>query len=290
MKRIMAALFGLLVTTTGLASEPVAARNTAQAEASMLITGWALIEADGSVSAVEFDQREKLPAGVVSLVEEAGLGWQFEPVEVDGVARKAKARMSLRIVARKAGADGYEVRIGSGSFGEAATPKEGNRSDSIKSLKRRTPAYPDVVLKAGVRGTVYAIVKVGRLGTVEEAFVEQVDLRAFRTGNEMKRLRDALANSTLSAVKAWTFHLPVEGKHAGAENWTVRIPVDYAFYGDLTPKYGEWDAYVPGPKRKAPWITEEQDDHQSPDSLVAGEVYGVGDGLRLLTPLQPGEG
>lgn len=71
-----------------------------QIEASMLVMGYVYIEPDGRVGRLELDQTEKLPPAVKQLMESAAPQWQFDPAKVDGVARKAKARMSLRVVAK----------------------------------------------------------------------------------------------------------------------------------------------------------------------------------------------
>lgn len=288
MKRIAALLMGMLFSFASLAAGPAAVRKTI--ESSMLVTGWAMIEPNGSVGRLDLDQREKLEPGVVGLIEKAGQQWKFEPVLVDGVARKAKARMSLRIVAKKVEADLYAVSIRSGYFGEEAmTPEEYvARADSIKPLSMKPPAFPPNAARQGARGTVYLVVRVGREGVVQDAFAEQVNLRIVGSEIEMARLRDMFAESAMEAAKAWRFQWPTEGQYVDAEKWSVRVPVEYEFYGEKKPQYGEWSTYVPGPRQSAPWELEKLDPNQSPDALIAGALYEVGKGLRLLTPLHPG--
>ena len=288
MNKIVLMMFvALLCSFPVQAAGPGAVRKTV--ESSMLVTGWVTVSSQGSVSKLELDEPDKLPKGVVSLVERAGETWRFEPVMVDGVVRAAKARMSLRIVARKIDADRYEIGIRSGYFGEQALKPEERRArgDSIKPLKLRSPVFPMEGLQMGARGTVYLVVKVGRLGTVEDLFAEQVNLQVIGSENEMQRMRDVLAKSAMSAAKSWTFELPKAGKHANEEHWYVRVPVAFEFYGNRKPEYGQWVSYVPGPTRLAPWDTG-FDPSQSPDAMIAGVFYVAGDGMRLLTPLQPG--
>lgn len=286
-KRIGLALVLTLLACTAWASGPAAVRK--QIEGSMLVTGSILIEKDGSVSGLEVDQRDKLPPAVAKLVEGSGPSWKFEPVLVDGVARRAKARMSLLAVARKLETGDYEIAIRSGHFGEEAmSPEERQEGpDSIRPLKLKPPSYPQAAGEKGVQGTVYLVVKVGRQGTVEEVIAEQVNLRFVTSEAEMTRMRNVLAKSAITGAMKWTFQPPTTGESATAEFWSVRVPVDYSFRGTRQPKYGEWQAYIPGPRQSIPW-DKDLGQGESPEAMVAGEVYEVGKGLRLLTPLQSG--
>ena len=289
MNRTMALLLGLLVAFASHAAGPGAVRKTV--ESSMLVTGWVLIAADGSTTKLELDDKEKIPDAVVSLIERGGATWRFEPVLVDGVARKAKARMSLRVVAKKVDADQYQISIRSSYFGaEAITPEEYvAQSDSIKPIAMKPPQYPENALRMGARGTVYVVLMVGREGTVQELFAEQVNLQVIGNDEEMKRMRGMLTKSALGAAKKWTFQLPAAaaGAGAGQDVWVLRVPVDFQFYGYKKPGYGQWDSYVPGPTLRAPWDTG-SDATQSPDAMIAGALYDARNQLRLLTPLQPG--
>ena len=287
MNRILALMLGLLVAFASHAAGHRAVRKTV--ESSMLVTGWVVIATDGSVSKLELDEPDKLPGGVLSLVERAGASWRFEPTLIDGVARKAKARMSLRIAAKRIDAERYEIGIRSGYFGEEAiTPEERiARPDSIKPIAMKPPIYPEIAWKAGARGTVYVVLKIGREGTVQELFAEQVNLQVIGSENEMDRMRGMLAKSALNAAKKWTFQLPVIGEKVKEETWVVRVPVDFQFHGYQRPSYGQWDSYVPGLIRRAPWDTG-FDGAQSPDAMIAGALYDARKSLRLLTPLHPG--
>jgi hypothetical protein len=287
MNRTMALLLGLLVAFASHAAGPGAVRKTI--ESSMLVTGWVSIAADGGMTKLELDEPAKLPKGVVSLVEQAGASWRFEPVLVDGVARKVKARMSLRIAAKKIDAERYEINIRSSYFGaEATTPEEYvQQPDSIKPIAMKPPLYPENAARMGARGTVYVVMKIGREGSVQELFAEQVNLQVIGSDNQMKQMRGILAKSALNAAKKWTFQLPATGENAKQDLWVVRVPVDFQFYGYQKPSYGQWDSYVPGPTLRAPWDTG-SDTTQSPDAMIAGALYDVRNSLRLLTPLQPG--
>jgi len=279
-----------LIGASAFAKKP--AEIPEQAELSMLVTGMVLVEPDGSVSGWEIDQREKLPGFVVNLVENSAPVWRFEPVLLDGRPRKAKALMSLRVVANRLDDGNYRVAIQSGYFGKDAIsdPKERWRqtpSDEIRSLKQTPPGYPMDALERGVQGTVYLVVRVNRQGAVDDVAVEQVDLRVIGTERQMNAMRNTLAKPALVAARKWRFEVPTTGESANDEYWSVRVPVDYLFAGEKQ-KYGEWQAYIPGPRQKVPWVEEDPDSGESPDAMVAGGVYEVGKGLKLLTPLQRG--
>lgn len=281
---IFALLFAWAATAS--AAGPVAARK--QVEISMLVTGFVVIERDGSVGELEIDQREKLPKDVVRLVDGAGKVWNFEPPMVDGKSVRGRARMSVRVVANKIETNLYKLSLRSGHFGlEALTPEElQQRADAIKSVSMRPPAYPRLALESGYQGTVYLILKVGRDGAVLDAMAEQINLRTVGSAAEMERMRSIFAGSALKAARSWTFVPPTTGENASAEFWSVRVPVDYAFHGTNLPKYGEWQAYIPGPQQPIPWLPGDMDASESPDALLSGGFYEVGKSLRLLTSLQ----
>lgn len=263
-----------------------------QIEGSMLVTGYIYIEPNGSVGRLELDQPEKLPPAVTNLIQRAGPEWQFDPVMVDGVARRAKARMSLRVVAKKLEEDNYQISLRGAYFGEEAmTPEERAALGEKTALRRnqlKPPTYPMLAAQMGARGTVYVLLKIGRDGKVDAAAAEQINLQTVGREQQMEYMRNLLSRSALAAAKGWTFHPPTEGPEAGEPHWLVRVPVDYSMHGDKLPGYGEWEAYVPGPRQTVPWHTSELRPGETPDAMIAGGIYPVGQGLRLRTPLQSG--
>ncbi|KAF1718861.1 protein tonB [Pseudoxanthomonas wuyuanensis] len=281
-------MFALLFAwaATASAAGPGAARK--QVEASMLVTGFVVIEKDGSVGKLEIDQPDKVPGDVVRLVEVAGNTWHFEPPMVDGKSVRGRARMSLRVVANKVEADLYRLSLRSGHFGvEALTPEElQQREDIIKSVSMRPPGYPRLAMESGYQGTVYLVLKIGREGTVVDAMAEQINLRTIGPPVEMERMRSIFAGSALKAARSWMFAPPTTGENASAEFWSVRVPVDYAFHGTRLPEYGQWHAYIPGPRHPIPWASDDLDANESPDALLSGGFYEVGKSFRLLTSLQ----
>lgn len=258
-----------------------------QAEASMLVTGTIDVDQDGSVGGYAIDKREQLPAAVSQVIDKTIAQWRFKPVTQDGKSIRATAKMSLLIVANHSDDDHYRVTMRGATFGgESEGPGE-----AVTAKRMRPPEYPGQAWASGVAASVYVVVRVGRQGVVEDALVEQVNLRAVASEVEMKRWRDSFAQSTLRTAKSWTFVPPTAGNTANDPFWSVRVPVTYQFEGTTAQKYGHWEAYIPGPRQTAPWLQGHEHDLDNwslPDSQMAGGIYQVGKGLHLLTP--PAEG
>lgn len=275
-------MFGLVLMLTccwtATAGGPAAVRK--QIESSMLVTGYVVVDQQGLVSSHSLDDAGKLPPGVVELIANDVPRWKFEPVVVDGKVVNAKAKMSLRVIARKLDAEHYGIRIGSASFGQ-------EKSEGISAKRMRPPAYPALLVKDGVAGTVYLAMRIGPDGLVQDAVAEQVNLKAVADERQMQVWRDALAKASVAAAKRWSFTLPADANGPEPAFRSVRVPVAYSF-DRSSPKYGQWDAYVPGPRQTIPW--REQDDAASggADAYVAGSISQVDNGLRLLTPLTEG--
>ena len=271
-----------------------------QIEGSMHVTGRVTITQEGTVADWTIDRREELPAAVVNVIEAAAPGWRFEPVVVDGKPAHGSARMSLLMGAERIDEERFRVVIRGAYFGREAVRLADNAADrrdkaateevddQVSAVRMRPPAYPRYALDLGVQGTVYLIVRVGHAGQVEDVAVEQVNLRVLGTEREMARMREVLAEPALAAARRWEFRPPTTGESADDGTWSVRVPVDYRFDGNER-RYGTWEAYVPGPRQPIPWQMESLEDFEiAPDTLVAGQVYQVGTGLKLLGPLEGG--
>ena len=280
MKRIIMGVALWACALAASAAGPAAVRK--QVEMSMLVTGTIDIGPDGGVRAHVLDGREALPPGVVTLIDGVLPQWRFEPPRVEGKPVIARTKMSLRIVAKRQEDDSYVVGVRGYNFGEpAGVPGESVTSDHLSS-----PAYPEAAYRAGIKGTVYLLLRIGREGKVEEAVAEQVNLTVVGNERQMRLGRDALSRAALNKAKSWVFNPPTKGKAADGPFWSVRVPVDFQFTGEKSAANGEWEAYVPGPQIKPWWV--DGDALGSPDAMIAGGLYQVGDGPRLLTP--PGEG
>ncbi len=252
-----------------------------QVEMSMLVKGEISVDATGKVSDFSIDRPDDLPPGVVTFVRAQVPGWTFEPMEVDGKAVTARNRMRMLAVANKDGAGNYEIRLQAVSF----YPLKKDAGFDVVSDRMEPPRYPATLARAGASGTVFLLLKIGRDGTVQNVFAEQVNLRSVGTANVMTRMREAFAESAVSAARQWTFTPPTQGPLASAEYWTVRTNVDYLLDLD-TFQYGKWVAYVPGPRKTADWVDRELV-RKSPEALAGGETQLLAQGgLRLLTPME----
>lgn len=255
-----------------------------QVELSMLVKGEISVDATGAVADVSIDKPDQLPPGVLAFVQAQVPTWTFEPVKVDGVGVTVRNRMRMLAVARKDDAGGYELRLQAVSF----HPLKKEEGTEVAADKMMPPRYPEGLARAGASGSVFLLLKIGRDGTVLEAFAEQVNLRTLATENAMKKMRDAFGQSAVTAARRWTFVPPTQGALASAEYWSLRTTVDYFLALDGF-KYGQWSAYVPGPRQTADWVDKELV-RESPETLAGGETQLLaGQGLRLLTPLN-GEG
>lgn len=282
------AVVALLATTPICA---VAAGKTASAvrksmEMSMLVSGTIEVNTDGRVAGYRLDHVEQLPPGVLTLIAQQVPHWTFQPRQEDGNT-SASSRMGLRIVATGAGEGGYDVRIAAASF---VDEQDGA---SVRGVQMPAPVYPRAAAMAGIKGTAYLVLKIGRDGTVADSVVEQVNLTVVGNEQQMQTGRRLLAQSARAAAQDWTFAPPTHGSLADDAYWVVRVPVDYQLVDEYRPlkeassDTTAWRAYIPGPRTQAPW---KQDGPAStgfkPDAMLSGQAYTAGTGLALLTPLK----
>ncbi len=268
----------LAVAGAAHAGPPMAARKAM--EASMLVTGEILVDAQGNVSRYEIDKREKIPAGVQKFLDEGIAAWQFEPGTVDGRAAAARNRMSLLLVAQPIDEENIRMELRSTSFFPIKPA-----GYELEPVDMDPPSYPMLAAQLGVSGTVYLALKIGADGKVEDVVSEQVNLRNYGSASEMNRWRSMLAHNAAAKARQWRFRPPHQGDQADDGTWSVRVPVAYSFDRGQD-NYGRWQGYMPGPLQRAPWAT---DDDVVPDALADGALYPIGKsgGLRLL-PQQRG--
>lgn len=269
---VLAAGFG-----SAFAAGPAAVRK--QVESSLLVRGTIDITADGAVAGYALQHDQPLPSGITSMIARVVPQWRFEPIELIKGTTKGRATMSMRIVAKKLDGDKFSIEIRGAQFGNDAAAQSSPGQSALSP-----PRYPEQAARAGVGGTVYAALKIGRDGRVEEAIAEQVNLQVVASEPSMQRWRDLLAKATLRAVKQWTFVQPM-GVAVDAPYWSARVPVDFVAPGFKLPKDHQWRAYVPGPRTEIPWRSGEFD--AGADALAAGGVYPLDGGPRLLTALNP---
>ncbi len=283
MKRLLIVMFFASCTWSAFAASPQEVRK--QAQASLLVTGFVEIEPDGTVKDYVIDQPDKLPPVVTDVISKNVPTWKFEPVIVNGTAREAKSKMSLRIVAKQVDDKHDSVSIAAADFGA----NDSSAGETVTYKTRQIPKYPRMSIDARVSGAVYLLVLIDRQGLVGNAIAEQVNLFVYASDRDMDRYRKDLANAALSAVKHWTFNIPSTGKHVNDEHWVARVPINFNLTTDGSTRpqerYGMWQVYIPGPRQIAPWAEKSKLLSDSPDAQPMGTLSQVGEGPRLMTPL-----
>lgn len=223
MKRLIVGLAALALAGLAGAEGPGAVRK--RVEASMLLSGHIVVAADGTVKAYDIDQQDKVPAEVLTLIQNATFEWRFEPVVRDGHAVDAKAPMSLRIVARHESPDSssFVARIAGATFGA-----EDKESEQISYAEHPAPGYPRSAIDDRVEGTVILLMKIGHDGKVVDVAAEQVNLGVVGSDPDLRIWRKALANPSVKAAKDWTFRIPSTGPHANDAFYVVRAPIQFS--------------------------------------------------------------
>lgn len=248
-----------------------------QAELSVLATGWIEVDATGGVAAYGLDRPEQLPVAVTELAEQKIPQWTFAPPAQVGDNGRMRTKMAVRFVAKALAGGQYAVRIAGSSF-NALEPDELPTRDSLQP-----PRYPAMAARYSVSGTAFVVLRIARDGAVEDAVVEQVNLRLISDEELMAAFRDLLANASLTAAREWTFVPPVRGPEKDEPYWRVRVPVEFVRIGRKTYRYGEWQAYVPGPRVRLPGSDATGNDASTAaDAVPDGGMQPLRSPLRLL--------
>lgn len=289
-RRIALSVLLWSMTALAVAAGPQAVRK--QAESSLLVTGKVLIDTKGNVEKVEIDQPDKLGTGIVDMVQQRSKDWRFEPIVIDGHAVRARAPMTLRLVAKQVvdDKDSYAVEIRSANFGSDETAT----NTAVTVVNQPAPRYPRDAVLSGVGATVFLVLRIGADGAVEDAIAEQTNLNAVGSERDMDRFRNLFERSSLAAAKTWTYRILDQQTDAShADEHRIRVPVGYAVSDNArdakrSQAYGQWKTYIPGPRRPIPWMNRDELMAGGADAVADGNVQLIGSGLRLLTPLDPG--
>jgi TonB family protein len=252
----------------------------------LAVSGTIEIDAQGKVLRYEIAHPEAYTQGVRDLLARDIQHWTFAPVLIDGVARPVRADMYLRLQAKPLGGDKYQVDIASAAFGREREKPPGT---AVSTSTMDPPRYPSAANRAGVGAQTVVVVRIGRSGKVEDAVIEQTNLRVVADEKTMARWRDMFEDEALDAAKRWTFKPPTAGDGAGAPFWSLRIPVVYTpWTASPTAGPGQWESYVPGPRHRVPWDTDEKTAETGIDALPGGGVFPLHQDVHLLTPLAAG--
>ncbi|QRN55997.1 energy transducer TonB [Dyella caseinilytica] len=281
MKRWIVAVLCVTLAHAAFAAGPNQVRQ--RAEGSMLVTGWIDVSPDGSVHGYSLDQSDKIPAAVTDLIQKNVPDWKFK---LDGNPNVIeRARMSVRLVARRVDDTHDSIAIVGATFGDSNTAS----GQSVTHKSMQPPKYPLSAVQAHVDGTVYLYLRVGRQGQVEDAVAERVNLGVYGSDIQMRRYRDILADAALEAAKQWTFNIPTNGKHIDDPYWDVRVPVNFNLKVAGSPRvdtYGKWQVYIPGPQQSIPWLKSGLQTVPTSDAIPEGSISQVSQDLHLLTPLE----
>ncbi|WP_157971382.1 energy transducer TonB [Dyella sp. C9] len=257
-----------------------------QAEASMLVTGTVQVNQDGTVQGYTLDKPDQLPAPVVQLIAKNVPHWTFQhPPTTDPVYTTS---MSLRLLADPVDGDNFRLTIQGASFGDKGTAS----GETVSMKSRIPPRYPQEAARAGVSGTVYLLLRVGRDGHVEDVIAEQVNLDQYASRGVMNHFRDTLSNAALDVARQWTFNTPTQGGEVDAPYWVARVPVAFNLNKPNSAgeprRYGTWRMYIPGPRQVAPWVKDQRLLATAPDAVADDGLHTLGTGLQLTSPLGSG--
>jgi hypothetical protein len=63
------------------------------------------------------------------------------------------------------------------------------------------------------------------------------------------------------------------------------LPVSFNMGSNPVPRPGQWETYIPGPRRILPWQDSAGLTADNADALAPNQLHTPGGGRRLLTPL-----
>lgn len=250
--------------------------------ASMLLSGYVDVNPDGGVRSVVMDHPEKIPPVVLGVIGKAAHGWHFK-VDVKGKVI-ARARMSLRLVARPVGRTQFALEVEGVDFADDAADAGALPYDNSSPK----PYYPSEALRLGTAATVYVLVRVGRDGHVLDAGAEQVNFTMACPTGSRTGMENAFAQASVSAIRKWTFKVPKQGRLADEPYWYARVPVAFTLSTATGPvvseAYGSWQPYLPGARRSLPWLGDDKHLFASaPDAIPDGRATLLQDDLQLAS-------
>ncbi|WP_141400782.1 hypothetical protein [Pseudoxanthomonas wuyuanensis] len=253
-----------------------------QVVGTMLLTGTLAIAADGSVIGYAINQPDKVPPEVLRHLARHVPRWKVTMADASSPGEATERRFSVRVMAIPEESGYFRLSLAGANIVQQHKPGE----DIVADGRLRRPEYPRAVLRlADVSGTVYVAVKVGRDGKVADLVIEQVNLNFIGEEQEIAQVRAEFAAHTAAAARQWKFKMPKGGPLAEYPFLEARVPVTYIV--GAAPGYGEWEYYLPGPRRA---VSGAEDDGVTIAAGESGELQLIGVGPRLVTPLEPPAG
>jgi hypothetical protein len=281
MKRILFTIG--LIALAGPAWSANTSNHAAAIRASMDVSGTITVSARGYVKGYKLDQPGKLPDYVVRLLNRSIPAWRFQPNVRHGKPVNVKAHMDVRLLATPLANKKVSISIDQTTFATV----HGKDDQQIQFKKQKhPPKFPWELVRQGVSGTVFLLLRINRKGRVSKAAVEQVNLATRGAPKLMTRWRRAFARSALDAARRWRFAYPTAGKLASADHCDVEVPVQYRTHSgpimtDARYAYGAWQPYIPGPRHYIPWEQHNKmADHAAPP--VGSGIHMVGTGLHRI--------
>ena len=263
---------------------------------SMPVDGTIVIEPDGAVG--EYALTSQLTPGVKAMLDRTIPKWRFEPVVIDGAARRAQTRVRIVLAANEV-EGGYKVRIDNVVFpapkGEISeTPSVVSQVVDLRSKKAQPPRYPMELMRAGISGRVLLGLRFGRDGAVVDAVAVQSML--FNVKGSERNLAKAiglLEASALGAARHWSADVSVKpGATPAPRDFTAYTTIEYVLDqpGDKRPPGdpppGTWRLVTRTPKRAMPWLAG---DKLVPivgvADLTGGEMLPLAGAPQLKTPV-----
>lgn len=237
---------------------------------SMTVTGHIEIARDGNLHTYQLDKG--LPPAVEQLVEQNLRQWTFEPITVDGRPVIARTRVRLMLSAEEV-AGGYQLKVENVWFGEPT-----------RTSKMRPPQYPVQAAYAGLGARVILVLKLDAGGNVTDVHPEQTSLGAIaKDEKSAEEWRAVFEKASVAAARRWKFDVTEVIEGAPAETSSVRVPVDFEMMGSTSKN--RWRGFVPGPRRPAPWLTDEVAATQTIDDLGVNDTQPLDSRFKLKTQI-----
>lgn len=247
----------------------------ATVESALRVTGTIEVDAAGNVVAWSLDQPEKLPPEVARMAEANVPKWLFEPVTLPEGTPASRMRMSMLFVAREMPDGSHRLALRHPSFMPLVAPQ-------FTVAKHGGRTYPALAGKHNVTGMVFIALRIHRSGKVTDAMVEQVNLHVVDRERNMELWRKMLGDAALRDALKTQFNVPDGAFPPGVDERVTRMMFVFQTEASPAPRYGEWAAYVPGPRAEISWREASDLTAMAPDALPPDVMQVSNSGIRRL--------
>lgn len=286
--RLLLLCLGLLAASAPSIAATPAARVPDQAVNTLAVTGTIEVDPSGKVQRYTLEHPEAYSSAIRTLLDGIVPRWTFRPVLVDGVSRAARAPMYLRLQAKPIGDDQFKIVVASAAFGDDKDAPPGTKI-AVDLRSRMRPKFPKGEI-ARIGAQVLVVLRIGRDGRAQDAIAEQINLAQLGDPRAMARWRRDFEAVALATARQWRFVTPTAGPEADAASWSVRVPIVYTPADASISMPGQWESFVPGPRRVVPWATDEEQAlaAMGGDALPGSGIFPLKPALQLMTPLNAG--